>query len=179
MILTAQDVILQRPPLRLLLRLFLLSILTMILLQNSTKMCQHCSILHLKLFERTVNYDAMLLVGAVSVSPLTSNMKETTCKMQELCKRAPCHVAHWQIPQGKIRRTTNAGKMARQQLSKSGSTSAQVEKPTLRTSNTTIQSLKGKEPAGVAGKVAIDSSTHWSPRLRLLTFLHRVHPGAT
>ena len=52
--------------------------------------------------------------------------------------------------------------------------SAQVEKPTLRTSHTKIQ-VSCKELAEVAENVTIDSSSPLSPRLNLLRFPCRAH----
>ena len=36
------------------------------------------------------------------VTPLTSEMKETTWRPRDLCKWAPCHVEHGRTPQGKV-----------------------------------------------------------------------------
>ena len=55
-------------------------------------------------------------------------MKETTWRTRELCKRAPCH-DKGQLPQGKN------GKCRKKMQASSKSITAQVEKPTLRTSS--------------------------------------------
>ena len=88
------------------------------------------------------------------MTPLTSEMKETAWRTQELCKPPPCHVASGRFRKGKG--SACAAKKAQQKR--------QVQKPTLRTSNTKNQ-VRCKEPAGVAKKSPLTATL--SPRLHL------------
>ena len=66
-----------------------------------------------------------------------------------------------------VRRLAGTAKKARQERCKNDTT-APVEKPTLRTSNTNKNKSKCKDQAGFATNVNIDSATHLSPSLHLL-----------
>ena len=111
-----------------------------------------------------------VLAVARSVAPLTSNMKEKTWRLQELCQRAPCHMANGRLRKaGGSEMCSKDGKPAAQQKNDTSAprcASAKVQQELLGRSPMTVTS--SSSVSGVPNSCSYGSAPRGISDLELL-----------